>query len=455
MQGSVLTHPREADRLESLRSYGVLDTPPSPDYDGLVGLAARLCRVPIALVSLVEDTRQWFKAKVGLDVVQTPIETSFCRHSVAAAAPLVVADALADVRFRANPLVLGDPRIRAYAGVPLIGRDGLPLGTVCAIDREPRPFTPDQLADLATIGRQVVALLELGRADLARGRPPADATGVQAVRGPLATDPITLRSALDAGELVPHFQPIVDLRRGSAVGFEALLRWEHPELGVQGPGSILPAIESSGLIYPVGRHVLRESIDLVAQLRRTARRHLGVSVNVSLAQLAQTGFSEAVLLELRRAGVPPRTLSLELTETVALADDRSALQELHSLRSAGVKLSIDDYGTGYSSLMRVLDLPVNTLKLERALVSRLPHDHRAFAAVRSTIDMARALGIAVVAEGIEQPGQRAALVDLGCRFGQGFLFGSATPAARLLGTPGRAVHLGVPRPRSAGVTAPP
>jgi EAL domain-containing protein (putative c-di-GMP-specific phosphodiesterase class I) len=126
--------------------------------------------------------------------------------------------------------------------------------------------------------------------------------------------------------------------------------------------------------------------------------------------------------------VPPRLLSLELTESAALLDDRRAVRELHELREAGVNLSIDDYGTGYSSLMRVLDLPISTLKLDRSLTQRLPADRRALAVVKSTIDMANDLGIAVIAEGIELIEQRDSLLALGCRFGQGFMYGHAVPA---------------------------
>jgi hypothetical protein len=125
--------------------------------------------------------------------------------------------------------------------------------------------------------------------------------------------------------------------------------------------------------------------------------------------------------------VPPELLSLELTESAALFDDRGAVRQLH-VREAGVNLSIDDFGTGYSSRMRVLDLPISTIKLDRSLTQRLPTDRRVLAVAKSTMDMAVALGIAVIAEGIEQPQQRDTLLELGCRLGQGFLFGKAVPA---------------------------
>jgi EAL domain-containing protein (putative c-di-GMP-specific phosphodiesterase class I) len=181
-----------------------------------------------------------------------------------------------------------------------------------------------------------------------------------------------------------------------------------PEHGLILPGRFLPAIESSGLIMPVGRHILREAIIMLARLHvDPANRALGMAVNLSLGQLAQPGLSSNVLRELAVHRVPAQWLTLEITESAALLDDREAVAELRTLHTAGVNLSIDDYGTGYSSTMRLLDLPTDTLKIDRSLTRRLPSDRRALAVARSTIDMAADLGITVVAEGIELLGAAA------------------------------------------------
>ncbi|NBS45604.1 MAG: response regulator [Betaproteobacteria bacterium] len=151
----------EQRRLEALHALGILDTAQEPGYDQLTALAAQLCDTPIALVSLVDEHRQWFKSHFGLDLRQTGRAESFCAHAVAARAPLVVTDASADERFERNPLVTGDPGIRAYAGVPLYSRSGQPLGTLCVIDRRPRPFGDAQLASLKVLAQQVETLFEL------------------------------------------------------------------------------------------------------------------------------------------------------------------------------------------------------------------------------------------------------------------------------------------------------
>jgi len=150
----------EAERLASLHAFDVLDTLPEANYDDIVSLAAQICGVPVALISLVDEKRQWFKARVGLDATETPRDISFCGHVVESSATLVVGDAAQDERFADNPLVSGDPRIRFYAGAPLRDAAGHSLGTLCVIDRAPRELRPQQLEQLESLSRLVVALLE-------------------------------------------------------------------------------------------------------------------------------------------------------------------------------------------------------------------------------------------------------------------------------------------------------
>jgi PAS domain S-box-containing protein len=157
---------REVDRPTALRAYDILDTAPEAAFDDIAKLAAHVCQAPIALVSLVEDTRQWFKAEVGLGVRETPIEQSICAHAIRQNNVFVMSDATQDPRFAANPLVTGEPHIRFYAGAPLEAPDGLPLGTLCVIDRQARPegLTPEQCDMLLALARQVVTQLEHRRA---------------------------------------------------------------------------------------------------------------------------------------------------------------------------------------------------------------------------------------------------------------------------------------------------
>lgn len=153
----------EADRIEALRQYKILDTPSESAYDDSTSLAAFICNVPIALISFVDTERQWFKSKVGLNVDETPRDVSFCSHTILEEQIMVVNDALYDERFKNNPLVTSPPHIRFYAGVPLITPNKQPLGTLCVIDRQPRDLSKSQIKTLEALARQVIMLLELRR----------------------------------------------------------------------------------------------------------------------------------------------------------------------------------------------------------------------------------------------------------------------------------------------------
>lgn len=153
----------EAQRLAALQEYRILDTAAEQAYDDIVALAAYLCGVPIALISLVDESRQWFKSRLGLNEKETPRDVAFCAHAILQTEPLIVRDALKDTRFSDNALVTGSPHIRLYAGFPLVNPDGFALGTLCVIDRKPRRLSAEQKTAMQALARQVMALLELRR----------------------------------------------------------------------------------------------------------------------------------------------------------------------------------------------------------------------------------------------------------------------------------------------------
>lgn len=154
----------EVERLEALRSYGPIEPVPDPDFDDMALLAAEICDTPIALVTLVDEGHQWLKGRAGTDLIQTSREISFCGHAILGTDLFIVPDTAADSRFADNPLVVGDTGIRSYTGAPLITSDGYALGTVCVIDRQPRLLTAEQNEALKALGRRIVALFELRRA---------------------------------------------------------------------------------------------------------------------------------------------------------------------------------------------------------------------------------------------------------------------------------------------------
>ena len=246
-----------------------------------------------------------------------------------------------------------------------------------------------------------------------------------------------LRRATFHGEFSLAYQPEVDLRTGRPVGVETLLRWLHPELGVVAPLEFVSLAEDTGLIVPIGRWVLAEACSRAAELRtrRGDTVPLGMSVNLSARQLQDAALVKDVGDALRRSGLPPNLLTLELTESVLVRGGDSVLGALRALRELGVRLALDDFGTGYSSLSYLRDLPVDVLKIDRSFVVAADADNESRSVLHGIVQIGHALGLEVVAEGIERASQAAAVLELGCTIGQGFHFWRPLEAHELVGLP--------------------
>ena len=228
-----------------------------------------------------------------------------------------------------------------------------------------------------------------------------------------------LRTALDSDQLVPHYQPKLDLRSGRITGVEALVRWQHPERGLLPPDVFLPLAEQAGLMRRLALRVMEQSLRDLARWR-AAGCDLSVAVNLSMSNLADVALPGQVAMLLEATGVPAGALTLEITEDVLMADAARSSQVMAGLRDLGVRLSIDDYGTGYSSLAYLRALPVDELKLDRSFVSTLTTDPRSAAIVRSTLQLGRDLGMTMVVEGVEDAGALAALREWECDVAQGW-----------------------------------
>jgi diguanylate cyclase (GGDEF)-like protein len=590
-RGSDLTgRIRDAARLAALRELELLDAPPDESIDRLTRLATKLLRVPVSLVSLVDADRQFFLSQQGLEgdfarARQSPLSHSFCQHAVATERPLVVEDAREHPSLADN-LAVRDLDVIAYAGMPLILRDGAAVGALCAIDDKPRRWSTEELDTLSALADTVKEILDLrgelskmGLRDRLTGLPnrtllvaygeellaglgedgkliavlcagidnfnqvnqafgtdSADAVLVgvaerlrESVResdffGRLRGDVFTLiasdiedeeqalgvaariRAALtdrpltvdgtnvtlavtvgvatgshgvkgadliseaadamrrakrhgthvhraDAGwsaqaveqlrlrdafsgvltrrEISAAFQSIVELETGEPVGFETLARWEHPTLGAVGPDVFIPLAEVTGDIIALGELMLERALTEVAGWRRVGDPGLRVNVNVSPLQLEQPNLAEVVGNALARHGLPGSAVGLEITEGALLETGKIQQRNLAGVKDLGVRIVLDDFGTGYSALSYLQRFPIDVIKIDRRFVDAMTTDRTAAALVKAILAMAEGMELEIVAEGIETVEQRDLLRQLGCRFGQGYLFSRPVPADRI------------------------
>jgi diguanylate cyclase (GGDEF)-like protein len=237
-----------------------------------------------------------------------------------------------------------------------------------------------------------------------------------------------LRQAVDSGQLRLHYQPIVAIRTGKALSFEALVRWEHPTLGLLGPADFLAIAEETGLIVPIGRWIIGEACRQIVEWQASgAPDDLRVSINVSNRQFWHGGLLEDVQGSLRNSGLSARNIALEITETVVMYNADLAERTLAELHENGFALHIDDFGTGYSSLQALHRFPIEALKVDRSFVWGLGTDRRSTELVRTIAMMANNLNVDVIAEGIETEDQRRRVERLGCAYGQGYLFSKPVP----------------------------
>jgi EAL domain-containing protein (putative c-di-GMP-specific phosphodiesterase class I) len=228
-----------------------------------------------------------------------------------------------------------------------------------------------------------------------------------------------LRQGVARGELVLYYQPKVDLATGRPCGMEALVRWQHPQLGLLSPDTFIPMAEKTGLIDLITAEVLDQALRQVRDWQ-DAGHALPVSVNVAARQLADVTFPDAIIAALRRHGVSPDLLIIEITESALILDPDRANQVLERLREHGVDISIDDFGTGYSSIAHLRAMPPDELKIDRSFVMRMCHDPRDETIVRALVGLAKNLNVRVVAEGVEDADAYAALSVLGCDEAQGY-----------------------------------
>jgi EAL domain-containing protein (putative c-di-GMP-specific phosphodiesterase class I) len=376
-------------------------------------------------------------------VRELPRKNSIFEMVLAEEGPVVIPDVSVNPQLAGKLLLLRRMGAVFFAGVPVRSFDGKILGVLTIFRNQSEPgMTPDALHMLESLADMVASQLELRRL-----RKTISGNGLRRFRAAAASSTNwprrpDLRHALDQRQFVLYYQPEVDLSTRQIVGLEALIRWEHPDRGLIPPMDFIPLAEETGLILPIGDWGLAEACSQIQKWCHLDPRHksLRVCVNLSARQFSRQGLADHVEALLLQSGITSRQLGLEMTESSLIPNVSTALEVLSGLRRLGVSLLMDDFGTGYSSLSYLHSFPFDVLKIDRSFVGRMTEGEQPRQIVRTIIELARVLGMDVVAEGIETRDQYRLLGQMGCRFGQGFLFArpmTAEAVTCLLRLPGR------------------
>jgi EAL domain-containing protein (putative c-di-GMP-specific phosphodiesterase class I) len=419
---------QEDARLAALISAGILDTPPEPAYDAITRLAAEYFQADSAAIAFADESRVWMKSCWRQMVRELPRKDSIFDMMLAQDGPVVVSDV---TRHPQSDTLI--PRLKllgmaSFACAPVHSAEGMILGILIIFHRKSRQnMSPDELLTLQSLAGMVSNQLELRTLrksfnENRKGPRRAFHAAEIACKGwPSKSD---LHQALEQKQFVLYYQPEIELATRRIIGLEALIRWVHPERGLVPPSEFIPPAEESGMILPIGDWVLAEACSQIQKwcVEDISHVSLRVGVNLSARQFSREGLADHVEALLVQAGISSRQLGLEMTESSLIPNIHTALGVLGSLRRLGVSLLMDDFGTGYSSLNNLHSFPFDVLKVDRSFVSRMSEGDQPLQIVRTIVELARVLGMSVVAEGIETIEQYRLLRQMGCRYGQGFLF---------------------------------
>lgn len=412
-------HEDEAERLASLHALDLVGTKPEPVFDWLAGLTANQLYAPVAMISLVDEHTLWFKAEIGLAASSARREGSICEWVVSGGEFFEVPDASGDLRFAAS---MGAAGLASYAGAPIFGVDGRPVGSLCVLDVRPRTLTSAERYRLEQLAQMVTGQLHLR---LAR----AKATGAfQETVGRSE-----LHRAMMTGALLPYYQPIVSLANGKTVGCEALARWVHPTQGVLSPAAFLEVAEREGLSVDLDFRILDRACRQVAQWRADPDlpHPPALSLNVSARHLSSRDLVDDIRAVLEGNALPGTALTIEVSEAILAGAEPSAASALNRLRTLGVSLTLDDFGTTPASATYLQKFPISGLKIHSDFVAGLGAGSRNQSMVESILRLATRLDLEVTAVGVETEAHAANLSRLGCPKAQGYLYAPALPATGL------------------------
>jgi len=434
---------RETARLAALHAIGILDTPPEPAYDAITRLVANYFGADSAVIAFADESRVWIKSFWGLHIDELPRRNSIFDMVLARDGPVVIPDVS---KFPELDGLLLSPRLLGaafFASVPLRSFDGKILGGLTIFGRKPRQeWTPDDLHILESMAGVVSGQLKLRRTSNASNGESSRQPRVMEAAGRKWPHKSDLRRALEQRQFVLHYQPVTNLSTRRIVALEALIRWKHPQRGLIPPMDFIPLAEENGLILPIGDWVLSETCKQIRKWCSEDARNssLRVCVNLSASQFSCEGLADRIAALLAETGISSCQLGLEMTESSLIPNMGAAKKVVRNLHKLGVSLLLDDFGTGFSSLNYLHSFPFDVLKIDQSFVCRLSDGDQPLQIVRTILELGRALGMDVVAEGIETREQYRLLRRLGCRFGQGLLLArpmSAEDVTQLLRLPPR------------------
>nr|WP_296777524.1 EAL domain-containing protein [Rhodococcus sp. (in: high G+C Gram-positive bacteria)] len=378
----------------------------TPALRNTVELAARSVGFAIAQLNVLDETTQYTLVNIGGPPMATvERSTTLCDDVVRSGKSAVVTRNRIDATIRQRS-ILDQNGVAAYASVPLRGREGMVIGTLCLLDRMPRELSDSQLQEIEQYGAVLEEQLDLHRR-----------VGSTATKLDNDND---LAGALFAGQIVPWFQSIVDLRTEETVGFEALARWHHPTRGLVSPADFVPFAESSELIIDIDLEVLRLAVK-EAEIWHRTRPGLRLCVNLSGRHLSHPDAVSQLHSAVSLSSVPPSLISLELTETSSVSDGPLIRRHIDDVHALGFRVMLDDFGSGWSSLERLVTLEPDGIKIDGHL-TRFIDTERGRALLRALSSVAQDLGLSMVIEGVETRKQADIAIELGCTLAQGFLW---------------------------------
>ena len=442
-------YPREEIRLAALHATAILDTEPEGVFDTITRMAAEYFHAGASTLAFADQSRVWVKSLWSHHVYlprivrEVPRKDSVFELVLAEDGPLEVNDLGRHPDLEGRLSLLKQLEVCAFVSVPVRAQDGMILGVLSIYWDHPRTgLGPDGINLLQSLAEIAASQLELRRLrhhqHLHKNRHPRPVMP----RKPAWPRRADLLQAIDKGQFVLHYQPEIDLSTRRIVALEALIRWNHPQRGLVGPMEFIPYAEESGTILPLGDWVMEEACRQIRLWKQedSDNDNLRICINLSARQFSRPGLADHVQALLLQSGIGASQLGLEMTESSLIPNMTTALEVLSSLKRLGIATLLDDFGTGYSSLNHLHSFSFDVLKIDRMFVSRMTGGEQPFQIVRTIVELARVLGMDVVAEGIDTPEHYRLLRQLGCRYGQGYLFSrplNADSTSRLLRLPGR------------------